>query len=194
MHLVQREKKIGEFFGKIMTKLQPIMDFFREFGSMIAAMFGLDQATLQIEKAAREVEDQMQQLIETTKNSDIGKTIAETLKDFDPAKRLEELTTGVNALTVPEAIKQLNVEYIKLTSNITNSADAAKNLGKSMGEFQKVFSKNKKTLLQENTFDELAKSFEEVIQKVNTLRAGGQFTELEEFVKNEVGSRNFKTI
>lgn len=185
-------EKIGEFFGKIMTKLQPIMDFFREFGSMIAAMFGLDQATLQIEKAAREVEDQMQQLIKSTAGTDVGKTIAETLKDFDPAKRLEELTTGVNALTVPQAIKQLNVEYVKLTSNITNSADAAKNLGKSMGEFQKVFSKNKKSLLQENTFDELAKSFDEVIKKVNILKAGGQFTELEEFVKNEVGVETLK--
>ena len=185
-------EKIGEFFSKIMTKLQPIMDFFREFGSMIAAMFGLDQATLQIEKAAREVEDQMEQLIKNTAGTDVGKTIAETLKDFDPAKRLEELTTGVNALTVPQAIKQLNVEYVKLTSNITNSADAAKNLGKSMSEFQKVFSKNKKSLLQENTFDELAKSFEEVIKKVNTLKAGGQFTELEEFVKNEVGTETLQ--
>ena len=181
-------KKVGNIFvfvgQSFMTYFGPALDLLAGLGTTAAKALGFDQEAMKASKAIREVNQSMAQLLAETAGTEVGDKLQESLESFDPQKIFDDSMKAGKGLQA--SLKAITEEYFKLTNSITSGNDAATEFGKDFQEFTKIFSKNKKALLKENTFDELSDGFQKIIDKGTILAKTDSFESLKTFVENEL--------
>ena len=197
--LNERMKEAAKTFREQMGWLFSAADFVADiFGGVADAIVG-DERERKFDQAGINLQKQTEELIETVAKTspELGKRLTDTLSNFEPKKIFTELKNSIDPATgelytFEKASRLVRQEYTKLTTGIVSASDAAGSIATSFSEFNKEVAKNQKALKRLNVFDDLETKLQGVLDKANTLKTSGEFTDLGEFLKQQLGDDPLK--